>query len=313
MARKKLSLAGKYAVSLILVLMVFLPLLVTIISSLKIPGSLDAQSPLWISSSDMTLNNYLSVFKERYLVRAFTNTIKIVAVSIFFNVLVGSITAYCLERFEFRFKKIIYILFYLAMMVPTNIVEIARFQVIRGMGLYNTLGAPIVIYIAANLMQLYIYRQFISGISVSLDESAMLDGCGYFRIFAQIIFPLLTPATATARGDFFIGADLIIKDNGNGDVGVFAKAYMSIPVDEVYITIYLDRWDADAERWRQVTYYDAEFYAKDYPDGLTDPTVDITFLNQKKGYDYRLRGVFAAVHNGLFEGFSPVTAGIRIE
>ena len=120
MARKKLSLAGKYAVSLILVLMVFLPLLVTIISSLKIPGSLDAQSPLWISSSDMTLNNYLSVFKERYLVRAFTNTIKIVAVSIFFNVLVGSITAYCLERFEFRFKKIIYILFYLAMMVPTK-------------------------------------------------------------------------------------------------------------------------------------------------------------------------------------------------
>ena len=118
---------------------------------------------------------------------------------------------------------------------------------------------------------------------------------------------------ATARGDFFIGADLIIKDNGNGDVGVFAKAYMSIPVDEVYITIYLDRWDADAERWRQVTYYDAEFYAKDYPDGLTDPTVDITFLNQKKGYDYRLRGVFAAVHNGLFEGFSPVTAGLRIE
>ena len=197
MARKKISLAGKYAVSLILVLMVFLPLLVTIISSLKIPGSLDAQSPLWISARDMTLNNYLSVFKERYLVRAFTNTIKIVAVSIFFNVLVGSITAYCLERFEFRFKKIIYILFSLAMMVPTNIVEIARFQVIRGMGLYNTLGAPIVIYIAANLMQLYIYRQFISGISVSLDESAMLDGCGYFRIFAQIIFPLLTPATAT--------------------------------------------------------------------------------------------------------------------
>ena len=74
MARKKLSLAGKYAVSLILVLMVFLPLLVTIISSLKIPGSLDTQSPLWNSSSDMTLNNNLRVFKERYLVTAFTTT-----------------------------------------------------------------------------------------------------------------------------------------------------------------------------------------------------------------------------------------------
>ena len=82
MAHKKLSLAAKYAVSFLLVLMVFLPLLVTIVSSLKIPGSLDAQSPLWISAKDMTLDNYLSVFKERYLVRAFTNTIKIVAVSI---------------------------------------------------------------------------------------------------------------------------------------------------------------------------------------------------------------------------------------
>lgn len=49
-------------------------------------------------------------------------------------------------------------------------------------------------------------------------------------------------------------ADLIIKDNGNGDVGAFAKAFMAVPVDEVYITVYLDQWDADAERWRQVAF-----------------------------------------------------------
>lgn len=194
---RKICTLGKYVLSVFLILIVFTPLLVTIVSSLKIPGSLDAQSPLWIAPNQVTLDNYVKVFKEKYLLRAFINTIKIVIVSIFFNILIGSITAYCLERFEFRFKKVIYILFYLAMMVPTNIVEIARFQVIRGMGLYNTLGAPIIIYIAANLMQLYIYRQFIGEISVSLDESAMLDGCGYFRMFSQIIFPLLTPATAT--------------------------------------------------------------------------------------------------------------------
>lgn len=194
---KKLALAGKYLVSLLLILIVFLPLLVTIVSSLRAPGTLNAQSPLWLSPSQITFDNYSKVFHERYLVRSIVNTVKIVVVSIIFNVLLGSLTAYCLERFQFRFKKVIYMLFYLAMMVPTNIVEIARFQVIRGLGLYNTLGAPIIIYIAANLMQLYIYRQFISGIPVSLDESAMMDGCGYFRIFSQIIFPLLTPATAT--------------------------------------------------------------------------------------------------------------------
>lgn len=194
---KKLILAGKYLVSFLLIMIVFLPLLVTVVSSLRAPGTLDAQSPLWLSPSQITFDNYSKVFHERYLVRSVINTVKIVVVSIVFNVLLGSLTAYCLERFQFRFKKVIYMLFYLAMMVPTNIVEIARFQVIRGLGLYNTLGAPIIIYIAANLMQLYIYRQFISGIPVSLDESAMMDGCGYFRIFSQIIFPLLTPATAT--------------------------------------------------------------------------------------------------------------------
>jgi hypothetical protein len=119
--------------------------------------------------------------------------------------------------------------------------------------------------------------------------------------------------SAIRRGDFFSAADLIITNKGNGDIGGLAKAYMDHAVDEVYITIYLDRWDAEAERWRQVTYYDAEFYAKDYPDGLDDPEVSIVFKGQEKGYYYRLRGVFSAVYNGKFEGFSPVTAGILID
>lgn len=119
--------------------------------------------------------------------------------------------------------------------------------------------------------------------------------------------------TPNRRGSFFSGADLIIKDNGHGNIGAFAKAYMDHSVDEVYITIYLDRWDEVSDRWRQVTYHDEEFYAKDYPNGLTDPSVDITFLDLEKGYSYRLRGVFAAVYNGEFEGFSPVTDGILIE
>ena len=77
------------------------------------------------------------------------------------------------------------------------------------MGLYNTLGAPIVIYVASDLMQLYIYRQFISTIPAALDESALLDGCSYFGVFARIIFPLLAPATATV---VIIKAITIIND-----------------------------------------------------------------------------------------------------
>lgn len=119
--------------------------------------------------------------------------------------------------------------------------------------------------------------------------------------------------TPKRRGDFFSGADLIIKDSGRGDIGALAVGYTRYPVDEAYITVYLDRWDATAERWRQVNSHEQEFYAKDYPDGLLTPTVDITFTNNEKGYYYRLRAVFGVVYNNEFEGFSPVTDGILLE
>ena len=115
------------------------------------------------------------------------------------------------------------------------------------------------------------------------------------------------------RGEFFAEADLMITDQGDGNIGALAKAYMDRAVDEVYITIYLDRWNEEEERWQMVTYYDAEFYAEDYPEGLTDPTVDITFLNQERGHYYRLRSAFSAVYDDDYEGFSPTTSGIWIE
>lgn len=95
-------------------------------------------------------------------------------------------------------------------------------------------------------------------------------------------------------------------------MGGVGTAYLAVPVEEVYITLYLDRYDEEDGAWYQVTYYDAEFYAKDYPDGLNYPSVNITFKNQKKGY-YRIRGAFSAVKDNKFEGFSPVTDGIWIE
>lgn len=119
--------------------------------------------------------------------------------------------------------------------------------------------------------------------------------------------------SSKTRGDFFMRSDLIIKDDGDGNIGALAVAYTNVPVDEAYITVYLDRWDANAEKWRQMNSYEAEFYAKDYPDGITTPTVDVTFTNNEKGYYYRLRSVFAVVYNNEFEGFSPVTDGILIE
>ena len=115
------------------------------------------------------------------------------------------------------------------------------------------------------------------------------------------------------RGDFFAQAELIITDEGDGNIGALAIAYLDHSVDEVYITIYLDQWNEETEKWQQVAYYDAEFYEKDYPDGLTNPDVNITFLDQERDHYYRLRSVFSAIDGDDYEGFSPTTAGIWID
>ena len=119
--------------------------------------------------------------------------------------------------------------------------------------------------------------------------------------------------SSVRRGDFFAQAELIITDEGDGNIGALAIAYLDHSVDEVYITIYLDQWNEETEKWQQVAYYDAEFYEKDYPDGLTNPDVNITFLDQERDHYYRLRSVFSAIDGDDYEGFSPTSAGIWID
>ncbi len=187
---------AKQLICMGMVVIVLLPILLTLFAALKTKGDMVNTSPLALPAH-ITLENFQKVLKNKYLWIGLKNTGIILVVSIFFNIILGTITAFIIERFNFRGKGIIVALFFIGMLVPTFVTEIARFKIINGIGLYKTLGAPIIIYVASDLMQLYIYRQFLSTIPTALDESALLDGCSYFGLFRRIIFPLLAPATAT--------------------------------------------------------------------------------------------------------------------
>lgn len=120
-------------------------------------------------------------------------------------------------------------------------------------------------------------------------------------------------AKTVTKGEFFASADITISDQGNGNIGAIAHAYLRKPIKELYISIYLDRYNEKEDAWENVDGYDYEYIEKDYPNGIVDPSVSLTFKNQKKGYYYRLRAVFSAADDNKFEGFSPVTDGIWIE
>jgi multiple sugar transport system permease protein len=196
--QRLLSSIIKNIVGICMVIIIVGPILITLFASFKTKSGMSNTNPLLLPpKAFFTFQNYIYVFKDDLLFLSFKNSMVIAIISIFFNIIVGSLTAFCLDRFKFPGRKIIFGLFYLGIMLPTTITEIARFGIITNLGLYNSIGAPIVIYVASDLVQLYIYLQFISKIPVSLDESAQLDGCSYMRLFWQIIFPLLAPASAT--------------------------------------------------------------------------------------------------------------------
>ena len=210
MAKRLTTQALKQIICLGMVVIVLAPILLTLFAALKTKADMATTSPLLLPPLErITFENFKEVLTDKYLLIGFRNTGIILVVSLVFNVLFGTITAFIVERFDFFGKKLVVALFFVGMLIPTFVTEIARFQIIQGLHLYNTLGAPVIIYVASDLMQLYICRKFISGISVALDEAALLDGCSYYGLFIKIIFPLLAPATATVC---IIKAITIIND-----------------------------------------------------------------------------------------------------
>ncbi len=185
-----------YLIMFIITVIVFLPIIITLFASLKTANQIGVDFPLKVPTFTY-FDNYKVVFTKGKILTGFRNSIILVAISVVANAFLGSMTAFTLSRFDFKFKKVIMALFVIGMVIPVYVTEIARFPLLHSIGAYNTMMAPIIIYAATDLMQIYIYTQFVEKISNSLDESAMIDGCTYFGIFFKIIFPLLLPATAT--------------------------------------------------------------------------------------------------------------------
>lgn len=185
----------KYAVLLLASFIVLFPPYVVVVNAFK--RSDEGNDPFALPHSFLNFENFRVVVERTHLWHSFGNTVYIIALSLVGNVVLGTMMAYCLGRLEFKGKKLVLGAFLFATIVPTITTQVVVFSVIKWMGLYNSLYAPVILFIGADVIQIYIYLQFIRNIPYELDESAMMDGASLFRIYRSIIFPLLGPATAT--------------------------------------------------------------------------------------------------------------------
>ncbi len=179
-------------------LVVLLPLGVVLLTSLKTDTEMaDGGGALSLPDDPFNFHNYVSAFQGGEMLAAFGNTAVILLVSVGGTVLIGSMTAYAIDRFQFRFKKLVVALFLVAALVPGVTTQVATFQIVNSFGMFDSLWAPIVLYMGTDIVSIYIFLQFVRSIPISLDEAARLDGANSFTIYRKVIFPLLKPAIAT--------------------------------------------------------------------------------------------------------------------
>lgn len=185
----------KYVLLIAAAFIVLFPPYVVVLNAFK--GKNEDSSPFSLPASFFNLDNFRAVFEKAHLMQAFGNTLIVVAVSLIGNVVFGTMVSYCLGRIPFKGRGLVLGLFLFASIIPTITTQVVIFSLIQSIGVFNTLFAPILLFVGADVLQITIYMQFIKNVPYELDESAMIDGASLVRIYRSVIFPLLSPATVT--------------------------------------------------------------------------------------------------------------------
>lgn len=198
MKSKKIT-VGKCFQYLVLIagaIVALLPILVVFISSFKSSQEFLTSGVLELPKS-LDFSNYKTAFINGQMLLGFKNTLIIFVVSMLGKLTLASMFAYAMSRFDFRLKKPILTLFVLAMLIPGITSQVATFQIINSLGLFNKIWSVILLNLGTDVISVYVFLQYLDEIPVSLDESAFLDGAGYFGIFWRIILPNLKAPIVT--------------------------------------------------------------------------------------------------------------------
>lgn len=159
----------------------------------------------WGAWVDKALRNYRIVFKELPFARYIMTSFALCILNIVLTVFSCTFAAYGFSRLEWFGRDFFFGVMIATMMIPQQVLMLPNFLINRELGFYNTL-IPLWLYSAfGNAFFIFLLRQFMKTIPKSLEEAAMMDGCGFLGIYWHVILPLLKPTIATISIFTFTG------------------------------------------------------------------------------------------------------------
>lgn len=189
------------------VVIILFPFIFVIFSSLKESNIEIAERPFGIPSK-LYFQNYIDAWVKAKISVYFFNSIYLSTTSALAGVLLSAATAYALTRMKFiKMSKIIYQFVLIGMLIPGNVLFIAQYILVMNLGILGTHWALFLPYTAGALpISVLLIAAFMKSIPSEMEEAAIVDGTGSFRLFYKIILPLTLPALVTVFIVNFLGS-----------------------------------------------------------------------------------------------------------
>lgn len=175
-----------------------LPIISCVITAFKTEEEYKSTNVMTLPGNWLNFDNFLQAFEKANMGKGFINSAIVLVCVLVISVLVGTSLAYVLNRFSFPGNGIVRSLFLFASLLPGIAMQISVYEIMTKLHFINSLWGYIIMMCGTDVIAIYIYIQFFENISVSLDESAIIDGASYFTIYYRILLPLLRPAIVTA-------------------------------------------------------------------------------------------------------------------
>jgi len=169
------------------------PLFWMVLSSLK-PDTENYAYPPTILPQTWTLDNYSLLFQRTEFTIWFKNSLMVSVAVTLLCIVISATAAYSLSRFRYRPFEFFSRIILFAYMVPNILLVVPIFKIVWTLRLGNNLAALVVVYNAILIPYgLWTLRSYFAGIPHEIEEAALVDGCGRFQAFVQVVLPQALP------------------------------------------------------------------------------------------------------------------------
>ena len=175
---------------------VLLPLLLVLGNTMRTSREI-FKDPTGFPTS-INFDSYVRAWQEANFNVYFFNSLMITVSSVLLATAVSALAAYILGRYTFFGSKFLLVFFMAGLMLPFRLAIVPLFMMLNNMGLVDSRMGVILVYAATGIpFSVFILSSFFRQLPKELSEAARIDGAGEFRIFGQIMLPLVRPALAT--------------------------------------------------------------------------------------------------------------------